>query len=130
MTDDRRVHKLNDASIQRGPVVYWMSRDQRARDNWALLHAQQLAVDRGSHVMVAFCLAPSFLRATSRQYDFMVGGLRETAAALHEHGIPFWLLIGEPAVELPRPLEEHDAGALIVDFDPLRVKQESPSGKC
>ena len=29
-----------------GPVVYWMSRDQRVKDNWALLHARALAVRR------------------------------------------------------------------------------------
>ncbi len=122
--DDRRIQKLNEASPRAGPIVYWMSRDQRAMDNWTLLHAQQFAADRGSHVMVAFCLVPSFLGATARQYDFMLDGLRETSATLHEYGIPFWLLTGAPAEQIPRFLEEHDAGALVVDFDPLRVKRE------
>lgn len=27
------------------PVIYWMSRDQRVQDNWAMLYAQQCAVE-------------------------------------------------------------------------------------
>jgi hypothetical protein len=30
-----------------GCVVYWMSRDQRVQDNWALLYAQQEALALG-----------------------------------------------------------------------------------
>ncbi len=122
--DDRRVRQLNDASRRAGPVVYWMSRDQRARDNWALLYAQALAAAHDTTTMVVFCLVPSFLGATARQYDFMLEGLRETAAVLHEHGIPFYLLSGEPGERIPRFVERHDVGALVTDFDPLRVKRE------
>ncbi len=122
--DERRVWQLTDAAPRAGPIVYWMSRDQRARDNWALIYAQELAADLGGHVTVAFSLAPSFQGATARQYDFMLDGLRETAATLHEHGIPFYLLTGEPSEQIPRLTEEHAAGALVTDFDPLRIKRE------
>ena len=41
----QRVRVLKPAgNALTGPVVYWMSRDQRAADNWALLHAQQQAI--------------------------------------------------------------------------------------
>jgi sugar/nucleoside kinase (ribokinase family) len=33
-----------------------MSRDQRARDNWALLHTAELAAQKGAPVAVAFNL--------------------------------------------------------------------------
>ena len=122
--DDRRVQQLNDAASQAGPVVYWMSRDQRARDNWALIHAVELGKARNSHVMVAFCLVPSFLDASIRQYAFLLDGLQETASTLHQHGIPFYLLTGEPADRIPRFVEEHDAGSLVTDFDPLRIKRD------
>src|SRR3989338_8696485 len=42
-----------------GPVVYWMSRDQRADDNWALLYALQRAHAVGRGCAVVFCLAPA-----------------------------------------------------------------------
>lgn len=31
-----------------GPIVYWMSRDQRVHDNWALIYAQQKAQQQGT----------------------------------------------------------------------------------
>ena len=27
------------------PIIYWMSRDQRVQDNWAMLYAQQCAIE-------------------------------------------------------------------------------------
>ncbi|MDH4258345.1 MAG: deoxyribodipyrimidine photo-lyase, partial [Candidatus Aminicenantes bacterium] len=40
--NEKRVRRLNEIDTRgQGPVVYWMSRDQRAEDNWALLSAQE-----------------------------------------------------------------------------------------
>merc|ERR1712137_1472422 len=77
-----------------GPVVYWMSRDQRAEDNWALLFAREIAEDRNVPVSVVFNLVPKFLEATERQYDFMLNGLKETEETLRSKMIPFYLLMG------------------------------------
>ena len=71
-----RSRKLRSGESVHGPVLYWMSRDQRAVDNWALLHAQQLALERRAPLAVLFTLAPSFLGATLRQYGFMLRGWR------------------------------------------------------
>jgi deoxyribodipyrimidine photo-lyase len=100
-----------------------MSRDQRARDNWALLFAQSLALRRREPLVVAFCLAPSFPQAALRHYDFMLRGLAETAASLVAKGIGFALLEGEPGREIPAFVQRVGAGALVADFDPLRVKR-------
>ncbi len=54
MVDNRRVRALNDRPVRQGPVVYWMSRDQRVADNWALLYAQGLAAERQQPLAVAF----------------------------------------------------------------------------
>ncbi|GIS47850.1 MAG: hypothetical protein Ct9H90mP20_5200 [Candidatus Neomarinimicrobiota bacterium] len=35
--DTRRIQKLNTQVYSKGPVVYWMQRDRRAENNWALL---------------------------------------------------------------------------------------------
>ncbi|GAU20713.1 hypothetical protein TSUD_231270 [Trifolium subterraneum] len=34
-----RIRTLKEGSGKTGPVVYWMFRDQRLKDNWALIHA-------------------------------------------------------------------------------------------
>jgi deoxyribodipyrimidine photo-lyase len=123
-TLSQRHRPLNRHPYQGGPVVYWLSRDQRARDNWALLYAQQLALDHQAPLAVVFNLVPRFLQAAHRQYDFMLQGLQETAARLEQHGIPFFLLQGEPAETLPGFLLHCKVGALVTDFDPLRLKRQ------
>ena len=123
MVDPRRVRVLQQGSVGRGPVVYWMSRDQRVKDNWALLFAQELALERKVSLAVVFCLAPSFLNATSRQYGFMMKGLQEVESRLAELNIPFFLLIGPPEKQLPVFVTKHQTGGLVTDFDPLRIKQ-------
>ena len=92
----QRLRPLNHHPYQGGPVIYWLSRDQRAQDNWALLYAQELALDHQAPLAVVFNLVPRFLQAAHRQYDFMLRGLEETAARLEQHNIPFFLLQGEP----------------------------------
>jgi deoxyribodipyrimidine photo-lyase len=105
-------------------VLYWMSRDQRVQDNWALLYAQELALAMHQPLGVGFCLAPSFLGATYRQYGFMLQGLREVAQDLERLNIPFFLLRGYPPQELARFVENQPIGALVSDFSPLRLVRE------
>ena len=71
MIREARVRVLKEGNEGGGPVVYWMSRDQRVRDNWALLFAQAMALSRKESLAVLFCLAPKFLDGTIRQYGFM-----------------------------------------------------------
>jgi len=108
----------------RGPVVYWMSRDQRLEDNWALYHAWARAKSEGRSLGVLFCLAPDFLAAGPRHYRFMLKGLAETMDAAERAGIPFFLLEGDPSVEVPRFLREWNVSLTVTDFDPLRQKSE------
>ena len=84
--------------------VYWMSRDQRVNDNWALLYARELAQKHDSPLAVAFCLAPQFLGATGRQYRFLLQGLKEVEKNLQALNIPFYLLRGDPGKEMPHLL--------------------------
>lgn len=121
--DPRRIHPLNRREERGGSVVYWMSRDQRAVDNWALLHAQQLALERRAPLAVLFTLAPSFLGATLRQYGFMLRGMAETAQRLEEMNIPLFLLRGEPVEQLRSFVEQNRVGVVVTDFDPLRIKR-------
>jgi deoxyribodipyrimidine photo-lyase len=99
-----------------------MSRDQRAADNWALVHAQREACGRGAPLVTAFCLAPDFLGATLRHYAFMLRGLAETEGALRKLAISFVLLQGDPGREVPAFAERIGASLVVTDFDPLRIK--------
>lgn len=119
----QRITSRNQASETSEAVVYWMSRDQRVADNWALLHAQSLAVERQTPLAVVFTLADSFLGATLRQFGFMLRGLAGVAGRLRELGIPFILLRGGPPEEMCRFIRQQEVGTLVTDFDPLRIKR-------
>ncbi len=122
--NSKRVRLLREGPRTKGAVVYWMSRDQRAEDNWALLFAQESAIETKSPLLAVFCLVPEFLGACVRQYAFMLKGLWETADELAKKGIPLFLLKGPPERKIPAFLKKQKAAALFTDFDPLRVKRE------
>jgi deoxyribodipyrimidine photo-lyase len=117
------MRTLEEGDIRDGPVIYWMSRDQRVRDNWALLFSQELAVELKKPLGVVFCLVPQFLGATLRQYGFMLKGLQEVEKNLGEKNIPFFLRLGSPEEEIPELVDQWEAAALVTDFDPLKVKR-------
>lgn len=105
-------------------VVYWMSRDQRVHNNWALLYAQQLANEKKSNLVVAFTLSPSFLGATLRQYDFMLQGLQEVEMELKKYNIPFILLVGEPARSIVTFVERNEICCVVTDFSPMKISRK------
>ena len=119
--DERRLD-LNDKPRKQGPVLYWMSREQRAFDNWGLLAAAAEAREMRAPLYVVFALAPSFLGATWRQYDFLLRGLRETERQLRDRRIPLLIRTGEPPDSVGALARELSAGSVFTDFDPLRPK--------
>jgi len=122
--EQRRIHVIKEASSDAdGPVVYWMSRDQRAHDNWALIYAQKLAIEQKVPLFVVFCLVPEFLHATIRHYGFMIQGLKEVETELVKKKISFFLLIGSPEQEIPGFIKKLKAQVLVSDFDPLHIKK-------
>lgn len=121
---DRRGRRLKAGRRGKGPVVYWVSRDQRAHDNWALLWAQQEAISRKKALLVVFCLVPEHNGASSRQNAFMLSGLKAMQKKLHELNINFALLKQSPDKILPGFLHRLDAHILVSDFDPLRVLRQ------
>lgn len=118
-----RFRILQEGTPSKGPVLYWMSRDQRAYDNWALLFAQQLARENDLALVVCFSLVAEFLEATRRQYGFMLKGLEETEKHLKKLNIPLHVLSGSPTDTLPEFIREHNISYMVADFDPLRIKR-------
>ncbi|XP_024533022.1 deoxyribodipyrimidine photo-lyase isoform X1 [Selaginella moellendorffii] len=115
-----RVLRQGDESHS-GPVVYWMSRDQRSRDNWALLYAAEQARKRDTPVAVVFNLVESFLEAKARHFGFLLRGLRVVEKNLDKLGIAFFLLRGRPEDTIPSFVEACNASILVLDFSSLRI---------
>jgi deoxyribodipyrimidine photo-lyase len=121
--NQKRIRILKRNEDIYGPVVLWMSRDQRINDNWALIFAQELAIKQKTSLAVVFCLVPQFLNATIRQYGFMIKGLQEVEKNLRKKNIPFFLLTGSPETEIPKFVKKNKIGTVVADFNPLHINK-------
>jgi deoxyribodipyrimidine photo-lyase len=122
--DRRRIRTLKSMPLGAGAIVYWMSRDQRAEDNWALLAARILAEKEHRPLQVLFTLNLNYPGATPDHFRFMLDGLKETDAKLREKSIPLILLEAEkPAEAILNFHQKNPIAALFSDFDPLRHKR-------
>jgi len=118
------LNKIKDFNIRKGPVLYWMSRDQRVNDNWALIFSQQLSIENKQPLVVVFTLAPSFENAGYFIYEFMLNGLSEVKKTLEKKNIPFFMLLGDPVLKIYDFVISNNIGAVVTDFDPLKVKRK------
>ena len=122
MVKAERVRKLNSHIYKSGPVLYWMSRDIRAEDNWALLYAQELALAHDASLLVLYNLAPGFMGGGLRQHTFKLQALQGVEAQLKDKGIPFFLCSGKDTEkDIVAFVEQNGVGAVVTDFSPLRL---------
>lgn len=106
-----------------GAVLYWMNREQRARDSWPLVHALEEGRRLRLPAAVVFTLADALPGGEAGQNRFLLEGLAETAAALERRGIPFFLIEGEPLAGLARLFRKLRPALLVTDFDPRRLRR-------
>ena len=119
--DIRRSKKLNAINYSGGNVVYWMQRDRRFHNNWALIHAQNIAIKYKAPLTVFYSLNGNFANANPRQYGFLLRGLSETIEVFKKHNIPFHLRRGDVLTSLHNYISSSNTGYLITDFSPLKV---------
>ena len=117
----RLLNNLNDVKEECKGVLYWMFRDVRVQDNWALLFSQKAALKNAVPLHICFCLMPSYLNASIRQYKFLLKGLKEVEQECKTLNISFHLLHGEPNESILKFVKKHDMGAVIADFCPLKL---------
>ncbi|KAF4653041.1 hypothetical protein FOL47_010731 [Perkinsus chesapeaki] len=121
----RRLYQPGTGTKVSGPVIYWMSRELRSRDNWALLHAQDVALKSKQPLLVIYNLAIGYLGGGLRQHAFKVGGLKVLAENLKQLHIPFRV---EVASDFPAKLADivNEVGCkyVVTDFTPLRLNRE------
>ena len=124
-----RARELNHHLYEQGIVVYWMNRDQRIDDNWALLEAQYWANEYHVPLVIVFTSKPtlgeSIDKAHHRIDDWMKQGLNLVQQHSERLNIPFVILQGSPEQILPKFLQEVKAGLLVTDFSPLRMMRKS-----
>lgn len=101
-------------------VSFWMFRDQRIDDNWALLFAQKYALLHQCPLYVTFFLMTHYSVAGLRQYDFMLEGLKQVEKQCIKLGIQFHLRFGYAKDLLLEYVDENDIDLVVADFMPLR----------
>ncbi len=115
-----RVKKINSFEYSGGLILYWMNRDQRVNDNWALIFAQELSFKYKKPFAVLFSLSENDTRISSRQLKFMIENLKQVEENLKKKNIPFIFLLGNPAEVISNYIHLNNIGILISDFSPLR----------
>jgi len=85
-------------------IIYWMQRDMRTQDNWAMLLAQHLASESKVPMRVLFCLPPPYTISPKPNFDdntakyphmterhgiFLLGGLKCVQNECQRLNIPF-----------------------------------------
>ena len=104
-------------------TIWWVRRDLRLRDNFAL----QAALQNGETVIPAFVLDPALLGrsdAGPKRVAFMLGGLAALDRDLRTRGSRLIVLRGEPAEELARLRGESAAGEVYAEADPWPYARE------
>ena len=120
----KRIRSLNNLKASKGPIIYWMNRDMRMNDNWALLHAQNLSNKQNRPSIIIYNLVTDFLGGGSRQINFKINALKELEKSLIKKNIPFIILISdqsESSSTLQKFFQKYKPGTLITDFSPLKI---------
>lgn len=108
-------------------IAYYMHRDQRVQDNWAMIYAQRLALEHGLPLHVIAMISskhPEDTGATLRAVKFSLDGLEEIANNLRRLNVAFHLLLAQgneaPGSQVAELMTKINVGCLVVDFSALR----------
>ena len=124
LVDSRRIQKQNKYSYQSGAILYWMNRDMRIQDNWALLNAQERALVEKTELVVCYNLDPEFLGGTLRQLDFKIQALKELQKDFEKNNISFYVLVDSNIQCVIDFIHDKKIGEVITDFAPLTIQQD------
>lgn len=125
-----RSRVLREGKKGKGPVVYWMERDFRIQDNWALLYAHQEAVLGERPLIILMAIAPEDLKRPSLQTLFLLHSLQPLIQEAEALNIGFTLLLGQGAEVVSRHCRSMECAVLVTDFSPLKRKREQSQRIC
>lgn len=97
-------------------IVYWMQRDMRVEDNWAIAYAQYLSKEHNLPLRVIYAFNRVQCK-TRRHADFLVGGLKSVEIKLNALNIPMSVVTAEG---IGSYCKNKGAMILVTDFHPLR----------
>jgi len=137
-----KSQKSCNINSKTGSVVYWMQRDVRTVDNWALLLAGHFAETSGLPLHVIYALPPppanprttpdehnlppvlADMPMTERHGTFLIGGLECVHKELKKQNVPLHVLMPKSDDTVGETVDkwstDFDTKLVVCDFDPLR----------
>ncbi|KAG5867875.1 hypothetical protein JTB14_028315 [Gonioctena quinquepunctata] len=101
-------------------ILYWMYRDCRVQDNWAMIYAQRLAMKQKLPLFVCFSIKDAHQQyPTKRHFKFLLEGLKLVQKECEHLNISFYLLNSSPK-DLAKLIENNNIGGVVCDFSPLK----------
>ncbi len=119
---DERITSLNaPPTAPPGPVVYWMQRSQRSQSNLALNEAIDWGNERRQPVVCYFALDDSYPHTMTRDYRFLLEGVRALAHGLKERNVTL-VVRREPSVSgIVRIARDLKTPLVVTDESHLRL---------
>lgn len=111
-----RISKLNKNEIQKGVIVYLMTREFRLEDNWGLLFALELAQNQGKKLKILADI--NEIAPSDRQKEFFEKRRNFLEKNFAANKLDFEICDGFWQKKLK------NIGALVVDFNPPHLKQD------
>lgn len=112
--NQNRIFARNNKDIKDGAIIYFPTRELRLEDNWAVLFGLELAKKHGKNFKIVVNL--SNIRYSKSQEPFLLNGLNFLKKNLALNNIEYEILEKTP--------QKIDAGAVIVDFNPVNFNIE------
>lgn len=108
-----------------GPIVYWMNRDMRLEDNWALLYAVDWARATGRGLIIAYNLEPRYEGGRGRHAWFKIEALKELAERARERSLPFTVIAGAKSIDrLIEAMRGWKLAGWVTDACPLHIARK------
>ena len=108
--------------VGEGPIVYWMNRDMRLEDNWALLYAVDWARSTKRGLIVVYNLESRYEGGRARHAWFKLEALKELAERAHERSLSFTVIAGERSLEqMIKAMHSWKVAGWVTDACPLRI---------
>jgi len=128
------THPSMPISKNDGKVYYWVQRDMRVEDNWALLLAAHFSNSKNMPLRVVYALPPppsaggdgiptlDEMPMTARHGKFLLDGLESMHQELGKMNIPLQIVTPESYETVGCAVVEamKDAAVVVADFNPLR----------
>ena len=121
MIHPERVKVLRGGKFEGKSVLYWMIREKRSTDNWALLASQKTALKNKVPLYVCFQYLGNFPNSNKRHYKFLFKGLLQTQEELNKKNITFSFVKGKASEVIPKLIFNKSVGTLFTDFSPLKI---------